>query len=666
MRFRTGGDNGTSFASSSMTDWLHPLLDVLWKHFPMERIRTEVPTADYWQRQINCQEACPVHTDARGYVRAISEGRFEDAYLIARGPNPLASICGRICGAPCEAACRRGSLDEAVSIRALKRFVTDRFGHHAVEKKWSPLDLLKSLTGRSGECSRQEDASSLRRFFNDSNLPDNSTGERVAIIGSGPAGLAAAHDLALMGFRPTVYEMEPVPAGMLVMGIPEYRLPRDLIAGEVEFIRSLGVTFICNTQVGRDISFEEIRRTHQATIIAVGLKRSRMLDLPGAGGPGVLGGVEFLRDIALGNEIEDLSGDVVVVGGGNVAFDVARSVVRQTGYDISRSALRRPGVSRVHLCSLESLEELPADDVEIIEGDEEGVLRHHSVGPVEIQRGEDGRPAGVVFQRCTQVFDEDGRFAPDFDSSDLITIPADTVIWSIGQQADLSFVEGNGDVELTDRGLLATSGSPQQSTAPDVFLAGDLSYGPKLAIHAVASGKQVARDVCRFIRGAKPAAEATQFHLELPVYARERDYEKLPRTDLATVAPEERKLSHDCVVELELSEPQAVCEGCRCLDCGVNTIFDSAKCILCGGCADVCPELCLQLVSLDRLDGDELLDRAIKGLLGEDASLAENSAIVKDETACIRCALCAERCPTGAITMERVNFATTWNLGAPA
>ena len=512
----------------------------------------------------------------------------------------------------------------------------------------------------------QEDASSLRRFFNDSNLPDNSAGEKVAIIGSGPAGLAAAHDLALMGFRLTVYEMEPVPAGMLVMGIPEYRLPRDLIAGEVEFIRSLGVTFICNTQVGRDISFEEIRREHQATIIAVGLKRSRMLDLPGADGPGVLGGVEFLRDIALGNEIEDLGGEVVVVGGGNVAFDVARSVVRQTGYDISRSALRRPGVSRVHLCSLESLEELPADDVEIIEGDEEGVLRHHSVGPVEIRRGEDGRPAGVVFQRCTRVFDPEGRFAPEFDISDRKTIPADTVIWSIGQQADLSFIEGGDDVELTDRGLLATSGSPQQSTAPDVFLAGDLSYGPRLAIHAVASGKQVARNVCRFIRGEEPAAEATQFHLELPVYGRERDYEKLPRTELPTVDPQERKQSHDCVVELELSEPQAVCESCRCLDCGVNTIFDSAKCILCGGCADVCPELCLQLVSLDRLDGDELLEQAIEGQLGKDASLAENSAIVKDETACIRCALCAERCPTGAITMERVNFATTWSVGAPA
>ncbi len=323
----------------------------------MERLRTEVPTAEYWQRQINCQEACPVHTDARGYVRAIADGRFEDAYLIARGPNPLASICGRICGSPCEAACRRGSLDEAVSIRALKRFVTDRFGHHAVENKWSPLDLLKRLAGQAagGECVRQEELSSLRRFLDESDLPDNSAGKKVAIIGSGPAGLAAAHDLALMGFRPTIYEMESIPAGMLVTGIPEYRLPRDLVAAEVEFIQALGVEILCNMQVGRNISFDEIRSAHGATIIAVGLKHSRMLKLPGADGPGVLGGVEVLRDVSLGNEIEELRGDVVVVGGGNVAYDVARSVVRQTGMDISRSALRRPGVGRVHLCSLESL-----------------------------------------------------------------------------------------------------------------------------------------------------------------------------------------------------------------------------------------------------------------------------------------------------------------------
>ena len=274
----------------------------------------------------------------------------------------------------------------------------------------------------------------------------------MAIIGSGPAGLAAAHDLALMGFRPTVYEMEPVPAGMLAVGIPEYRLPRDLIAAEVEFIRALGVEFICNTQVGRDISLAEIRAQHRATIVAIGLKRSRSLPIPGADGEGVLGGIEHLRDVALGRAT-DLAGQVVVIGGGNVAYDVARTVVRQTGVDVSRTALREPGVLAVHLCTLESLDELPADDDEIIEGDQEGVIRHHSLGPKEIVLDDQRRVRGVVFQRCIRVFDDSGRFAPQFDETDLTTLPADRVIWAIGQRPDLSFLKAADDIQMTERGL---------------------------------------------------------------------------------------------------------------------------------------------------------------------------------------------------------------------
>jgi len=337
----------------------------------MRQFDVEVPSAEYWQRQIKCQEACPVHTDARGYVRAIADGRLEDAYLIARGPNPLASICGRVCGAPCEAACRRKDVDEAVSIRALKRFVTDRFGAHAEKGSGNPLSLIRRLfTHSHRRSSRGEELSAFETFLGDSKLPDNRNGEPVAIIGSGPAGLAAAHDLALMGFRPTIYEMEPVPAGMLAVGIPKYRLPNELIEAEVDFVRALGVELICNTEVGRDISLAEIRSQHRATIIAIGLKRSRSVPIPGSEGNGVLGGIEFLRDVALDREV-DVVGKVVVIGGGNVAYDVARTVARQTGVDVSRTALRKAGVDSVHLCSLESLEDLPADNLVIIEGDEE-------------------------------------------------------------------------------------------------------------------------------------------------------------------------------------------------------------------------------------------------------------------------------------------------------
>lgn len=629
------------------------------------RYDVEIPTSEYWRRQIKCQDACPVHTDARGYVRAIAEGRFEDAYLIARGPNPLASICGRVCGAPCEAACRRKDIDEAISIRALKRFVMDRFGGGTDSSEAGPGNLIRRLIDHArGRVSlRHDELSSFRELLNGGRLPNNADGERVAIIGSGPAGLGAAHDLALMGFRPTVYEMESVPAGMLAVGIPEYRLPRKLIEAEVEFIRALGVEFICNTRVGVDISMAEIRAQHRATIIAVGLKRSRALPIPGADGEGIMGGVEFLRDVALGNETK-VKGDVVVIGGGNVAFDIARTVVRQTGVDISRTALRKAGVKSVNLCSLESLEELPADDIEIIEGDEEGIVRHHGLGPKEILL-QDGHVTGVVFQRCLRVFDETGRFAPEFDETELTTIAADTVVWSVGQQPDLSFVETAGDIRRNERGLIECDQQTLRTSADDVFLAGDIAYGPRLLIDAVASGKQVARQIYEYVRGDKLVEQVDVTHSEIPSYARERDYEKLPRTAIPALDVKQRIANQQAIVEIGYDQPQAICEGCRCLDCGVNTIFDSEKCILCGGCADVCPEVCLELISLDRMDGAAELQRVLGECL-DGADAAEFSAIVKDEEKCIRCALCAERCPVGAITMERASIASCWVPTGPS
>jgi len=626
--------------------------------------KVELPSHDYWQRQIKCQNACPVHTDARGYVRAIAEGRFEDAYLIARGPNPLASICGRVCGAPCEAACRRKDIDAAISIRALKRFVTDRFGGQLDDHGRSPLNLIRRLIDHATnrKSSRSEELFGFRQFLTNQDIPSDGNGEKVAIIGSGPAGLAAAHDLALMGFRPTVFEMEPVPAGMLAVGIPEYRLPRDLIAAEVEFIRALGVEFICNTQVGRDISLAEIRAQHRATIVGIGLKRSRSLPIPGADGEGVIGGIEHLRDVALGRPT-DLMGEVIVIGGGNVAYDVARTVVRQTGVDVSRTALREPGVLGVHLCTLESLDELPADDDEIIEGDQEGVIRHHSLGPKEIVLDNQRRVRAVVFQRCNRVFDDAGRFAPQFDETDLTTLPADRVLWAIGQRPDLSFMKAADDIQMTERGLPICDPATLRTTAADVFLAGDIAHGPRLLIDAVASGKQVARKVFEYIRGRKLIENLQLVHLEIPNYVREPDYEKIPRTPMPMLSAQERIKGQGLSVELGYDQSQAVGEGCRCLDCGVNTIFNSDKCILCGGCADVCPEVCLELVSLDRIEGDEALRGALSDRVGNGDD-AKFSAIIKDETKCIRCALCAQRCPVGAITMERVHITSCWTLNS--
>jgi NADPH-dependent glutamate synthase beta subunit-like oxidoreductase/ferredoxin len=629
----------------------------------MQRYEVETAGADYWQRQIKCQNACPVHTDARGYVRAIAEGRFEDAYLIARGPNPLASICGRVCGAPCESACRRKDIDSPISIRALKRFVMDRFGGDLDDPARSPLNLIRRLIDHAGGrfSSRGEELACLGSFLTDQPLPVNRDGEKVAIIGSGPAGLAAAHDLALMGFRPTVFEMEPMPAGMLAVGIPQYRLPRDLIAAEVEFIRMLGVEFVCNTEVGRNLSLTEIRAHHRATLIAIGLKRSRALPIPGCNGAGILGGVEFLRDVALGRET-DLEGQVVVIGGGNVAYDIARTVIRQAGVDVSRTALRKPGVVAVHLCSLESLEELPADDAEILEGDEEGVIRHHGVGPKEIVLDDQGRVRAVVFQRCLRVFDDAKRFAPQFDPNDVVTIRADRVIWSIGQRPDLSFVRVCEDIKLTERGAPVYDPTTMRTTADDVFLAGDIAHGPRLLIDAVASGKQAARKIFEHVRRQRLVEKVDVVHLQLANYVLEPDYEKLKRTPIAVRGAQERIIGQAVPVEIGYNELQAVREGCRCLDCGVNTVFDSDKCILCGGCADVCPEVCLELISLEGIVGDDSVGNVLSSRTQREDH-ATFSAIVKDETKCIRCALCAKRCPATAITMERVRITSSWTLG---
>ena len=621
--------------------------------------RVRVPDDSYFRELINCQNACPVGTDARGYVRAIAEGDLERAYLIARGPNPLASICGRVCGAPCEAACRRGQLDQPVAIRALKRSATEKFGSES--GRFSPLEILRrvlELPGAEHACEGEEELRSLRARLGrlDPELPSSDDATRVAVIGSGPAGLACAHDLALLGFRPVVFESEEEPAGMLLYGIPEYRLPRDLIRGEVEVIRSLGVEFRCNTRIGQDVGFDELLQRFAAVVIAIGAKNSRRLDLPGIEGPGVLGGVEFLREVSLGSRPAALGERIVVIGGGNVAYDVARTAVRQVGVDVSRTALRQEEVASVTLVSLESLEEMPADDAEILEGEEEGMARRNSLGPLRVERDDQGAVTGVVFQHCSRVFDQEGRFAPVFDPERLTTLACDTVIFAIGQMMDVSFVDADRDgVALTERGTFVLDSTTSATTRDGVFVAGDAAYGPRLLIDAVASGKQTARAVHRFLTGVDVTPEAVGLHRVIDAYQREKDYEKLSRVPLPVSPPEERRRSQSVPVELPLLDAAARREASRCFDCGVNTVFDGTKCVLCGGCVDVCPESCLKIVSFDRLAGTPELERIREAAFSDPAT--EVSAIVKDEELCIRCALCAERCPNDAITMERFCFA---------
>ncbi len=616
----------------------------------------EIPDLDYWKAQIKCQYACPVRTDSRAYVRAIAAGDFEKAYLIARGPNPLASICGRICGAPCEAACRRTDFDQAVSIRALKRFVTEKFGVESGQYDRQPLQLIERLGSRQADdCQDYEDIKHLLAHFRNPAIADDAPS--VGIIGSGPAGLAAAHDLCLMGIKPVIYEMDPVPAGMLYLGVPEYRLPRDLIQAEIEVIQKMGTEIICDTEVGKEVTLSELRARHAAVLIAVGAKKSRKIPIPNIDAPGVTGGVEFLRDISLNRGVE-LGEKVIVIGGGNVAYDVARTLVRHTEYDVSRTALRQEGVKEVHLVCLESLQEMPADDLEIREGEEEGVVRYNSWGPKEIVVDDRGHATGVAFVRCISIFDENKRFAPKFDDAEVMQLSADNVFLTIGQTTDLTFIDSD-DIALNEHGQLKLSSTFTETEAEGVFAAGDVAHGPKLMIDAIAGGKQAARKIYAYLKKTAFVTQPQVTHADIKAYRREWGYECIPREGVPALPPEERKIAMNKVVETGFNEIQGRRQADRCLNCAVNTIFDSRKCILCGGCSDVCPENCLKLVPLQALQGNADVAQLIRTGMG-DGDLSEGGAIIKDETICIRCGLCAERCPVGAITMETFNFKEVW------
>ncbi|MBI5281388.1 MAG: FAD-dependent oxidoreductase, partial [Candidatus Solibacter usitatus] len=372
------------------------------------------------------------------------------------------------------------------------------------------------------------------------------------------------------------------------------------------------------------------------------------------------GGVDLLRAVALGSGMA-MGREVVVVGGGNVAYDVARTVLRQIAYDTARTAARLPGTSGVKLVSLEGLEEMPADTVEIVEGDEEGIERLNGWGPVEIQRGEGGEVTGVTFRRCLSVYDESRRFAPVFDAEQTMTVACDTVLLAVGQSPVLTFLEDGGrDVEQFRPGWPKVDAATLATTAPGVFVAGDLAHGTRLLIDAVASGKAAARSVYESLTGRKLEAQATTVHLVQDRYRREKGYESIRRVEVPLAHPEERLKHPEALVEIGYDSGQAMREASRCLDCGVTPVFDGTRCVLCGGCADVCPTLCLKLVALSDLADSAAARAAIEASLGMGEDLSLHSAILKDEDRCIRCAACAMRCPSDAITMERVSYCTTW------
>jgi len=626
--------------------------------------RTKLVDLEWLESNFPCMQACPVHTQAGRYVSLIAQGRYEEAYRYARTPNPFASICGRVCGHPCEPACRRGQFDLPISIRALKRFVTERYGPESRK----PIDVFAGLT-------------IVKRS------------EKVAVIGSGPAGMSAAHDLALLGYPVTIFEAAPLPGGMMHLGIPEYRLPRDVLQAQIREILDLGPDLKLNMRLGRDITLEDLKRQgYKAVLMAFGLHRSRDLNLPGNELDGVIKGIDFLLNVNLGYRFE-VGKRVVVIGGGNVAIDVARSAMREQQQkfvtdmatvvlpdaltaseadvamkefmDVSRAALRM-GAREVQLVCLESREEMPASEEEIHEGLLEGMKLRPSLGPKQFI-GKEGKLTGLQVVKCVSVFDESKRFNPKFEPGTEFVIPCDTVILAIGQSSDLSFLKPNDGIETTRQGTLKINPDTLMTTAPGIFAAGDIAFGPRLIINAVADGKKAAVEIDRFLRGPewKPKDKYVQITV-LNHHEMAANYDQYSRLAVPVLSVERR--TGVAEVETGYTEEQARSEASRCLQCWINTIFEGneangTECILCGGCVDVCPENCLSLLPLkdfaftedekERLAKErELRSVDLQHVAPDELNQVEGSVMVKDETICIRCGLCAERCPSNTISME--------------
>ena len=494
-----------------------------------------------------CKTACPAHIGIQGYLQLAKEGRYEDALALIKKDNPLPAVCGHVCNRRCEDACTRGTIDEAVAIDEVKRFIAERDLN--AEIRFIPKKTIPSLKGGFKE--------------------------KIAIIGAGPAGLSCAYFLALTGYKPTIFEKNAEPGGMLRYGIPSYKLEKDLLAAEIDVIRQLGVEIRCGVEVGKDVTIEDLREQgYKGFYAAIGCQRGRKPGISGENAEGAYTAVDFLRK-AGGSESFPLEGDVVVVGGGNVAIDAARVSSRCTDAKIS-------------MFCLETREKMPASNEEIEEALEEGIELNCGWGPKEILE-EDGHVRGIVFKKCTRVFDAQGRFSPEYDENDTVTVPCRHVIFSVGQAIDWGHMLDNLHVELRPNGGALANKLTYQTSEPDIFVGGDVYTGPKFAIDAIAAGREGAVSLHRYVhenctltigRNRRDFIELDKENIKVETYD-SSSRQIPPKADVKEQAKTFRDLSQS------LSEEQVKKETSRCLSCGASVV-DPNKCIGCGICTTKC------------------------------------------------------------------------------
>jgi formate dehydrogenase beta subunit len=634
----------------------------------MTRFSVFLPDLEFYQRNVPCQFACPVRTDARAYVTAISQGEYERAYLIARETNPFASTCGWVCGAPCEAACRRGKIDAPIAIRALKRFVNDRYGVYMGETGKPQLPpAWPTYTGRTDSLELGNTIfPTSRSGLVASRMKNEKTGKRVAVVGAGPAGLSCAHDLALLGHEVEVFDAAPMAGGMLRLGVPEYRLPREVIDLEIQAILALGPKLNLNQKLGTNFSLQTLRDEFDAVFIAIGTYQSRGLNIEGEQLDGVLRAVDFLININLGGYNLDLGKKILVIGGGNVAMDVARTAARlgypsqsggdlEVALDVARTAVRLGATEEVHCLVVEDRREMLADPVEVEEAAEEGVVIHNHLAHKRIL-GEDGHARAIETLDVINAFDERGRFNPQLAPNSEKVWECDSVIVAIGQTGELDWLQPADGVEVTPRGTLKINPETLATTAPGVFAGGDIAFGPRLIINAVADGQRAAHGIHTYLQHVEPRRVRKGFFTPLrkqdyPDLGPMRDYLRWPRRQ-PPLLPTNRRIGIS-QVEIGFDEETAREQGGRCLICTINPIFDGELCILCNGCVDVCPMDCLKLVPVSQLHSEEEIASIIDAQVGQWDTA---SAMLLDPTRCIRCGLCAARCPTEAVKMETFRF----------